>query len=83
MASDRAHLSPNEETTLQRIALGTLEPGDVREADAKRLMTLGLIRVVDGLLIPTSRGLERIQIEKAPALTAPAKRRLRTRKLPF
>jgi len=33
MASFRAHLSPNEETTLRRIAMGTLESKDVREAD--------------------------------------------------
>jgi hypothetical protein len=83
MASFRAHLSPNEETTLRRIAIDVLELGDVREADAKRLMALGLIAAADGLLIPTSRGLQRIQIEKPPPTSHQGQRRLKVRKLPF
>jgi len=63
MASFLAHLSPNEETTLRRIATSALAPGDIRVADAKRLIMLDLIKEEDGLLIPTSRGLERLQLD--------------------
>ena len=82
MVSFRAHLSPNEGTTLRRVALDTLERGDVREADAKRLTALELIETTDGLLIPTGKGLERLQIEKPPSSKAPTRRRLKTRTLP-
>lgn len=82
MASFRAHLSPNEETTLRRIAIETLELADVRDEHAKRLMALGLVEAVDGLLIPTTRGLERLQIEKPPG-ERPQGRRLKFRRLPF
>ena len=83
MASFRAQLSPNEEATLRRIALDTLEPGDVREADAKRLTSLGLIQETDGLLLPTSRGLERLQIENPAAAGPQSQRRLKTRRVPL
>jgi hypothetical protein len=63
MASFRAHLSPNEQTTLRRIAIDALAPGEVREMDAKRLIALELIKEEDGLLVPTSRGLERLQLD--------------------
>lgn len=79
----RVHLSPNEETTLRRIATGILELGDVRQAEAERLITLGLVQTADRLLIPTGRGLELLQIEK-PATAKPAgQRRLKRRRLPF
>jgi hypothetical protein len=81
MASFRAHLSPNEETTLRRIALDVLESDDVREADAKRLTALGLVKVVDGLLIPTTKGLERLQIETSPPSQPEGRRRLKGRRL--
>jgi len=80
MASFRAQLSPDEEKTLRRVAIDTLEPGDVREQDTKRLLTLGLIQQADGLLIPTERGLERLQIRRPP--TGNAGRRLKRRRLP-
>lgn len=83
MASFRACLSPHEEATLRRIALGILGPGDVREADAKRLTDLGLVQEVDGLMIPTSRGLERLDIEKPPMTKPEGQRRLKARRLPF
>src|SRR5262245_33367818 len=47
MASFRAQLSRNEETALRRIA-GSADPGELREADAKRLVTLGLVADDDG-----------------------------------
>ena len=43
MASFRAHLSPNEESTLWRIAANTAELADLREADIKRLTALGSV----------------------------------------
>ena len=83
MASFRAYLSPNEETTLRRIAMGVLESKDVREADAKRLTALGLITETDGLVIPTAKGLERLSFAPPPPSRAPSQRRLKSRKLPF
>jgi hypothetical protein len=83
MASFRAHLSPNEETTLRRIATDTLEPSDVREADAKRLTALGLVETADGLLIATERGLQRVQHESPPPAKPQGQRRLKVRRLPL
>jgi hypothetical protein len=83
MVSFRAHLSPNEETTLRRVAISTLEQDDIRDADAVRLKALGLIREADGLLIPTSSGLERLQIKPPPPSRPPTGRRQKVRKSPF
>ena len=83
MASFR-RLSPNEETTLRRIAMGTLESKDVREADVKRLTALGLIKAADRLLIPTGNGLQRLKLEEpAPPSRPPSQRRVKPRRLPF
>ena len=82
MASFR-RLSPNEETTLRRIAMGTLESKDVREADLRRLMALGLVKEASGLLIPTGRGLERLSFEEPPPARPPGQRRLKSRRLPL
>ena len=84
MASFRAYLSPNEDTTLRRIAAGTSDAADVREADVKRLVALGLVEEIDGLLTPTERGIERSQIQRPPQPPAPpGQRRLKPRKLPL
>jgi hypothetical protein len=83
MATFRAHLSRNEETTLRRVAIGTLGMSDVRVADAKRLVTLELVEVADGLLIPTSRGFERLRIEERSPAKPQGQRRLKARRLPF
>ena len=84
MAGFRAQLSPNEQTTLQRIAPGTLKPGEVREADVDRLMALGLVEMKDGLLVLTGRGLERVQIDKSPpSKPQRGRRRLKSRQIPF
>ena len=66
MASFRAHLRPNEMTMLRRIATTALASGDVRETDTKRLIALELIKEEDGLLVPTRRGLERVQLANLP-----------------
>jgi hypothetical protein len=84
MASFRAHLSPNEEATLCRIATGTSDPTDLREADIKRLKALGLIEEdEDGLLATTERGVERSQVETLPLSKPLGQRRLKVRRLPF
>ena len=87
MAGVRAQLSPSEETTFRRIALGILGPSDVREADAKRLTALGLILAVDSLLIPTRRGLKRIKMksrrQEPSPVEPPGQRRMKARRLPF
>jgi hypothetical protein len=83
MASSRACLSPNEETTLRRIAMGMLESKDVRQADATRLTALALIKEVDGLLIPTSEGLARLKFESPREPPPGPRRRLKSRRLSF
>ena len=66
MSSFRA-LSPNEETTLRRIVLGTSNPEGLRDADVRRLMVLGLIEIRDGRQIVTEAGMGRYH--KPPATT--------------
>jgi hypothetical protein len=61
----------------------TLELADVREVDVKRLMASGLIRTANDLLIPTTGGLERLQIERPPPARSLGQRRMKSRKLPF
>ena len=84
MASFRAHLSPNEETTLRRIAVGAADWDDIRDADVRRLVALGLVRVIDGDMVVTKHGFERCP---GPAVAPPkpmARRHLKTRRrLPF
>ncbi len=79
MASYLAHLSPHEETTLRRIAQGMLETTDVREDHAKRLLALGLIQQIDDLLVPTSKGLERLRIENQPESGRPERDSIKPR----
>jgi hypothetical protein len=83
MATFRAQLSPNEETTLRRIATATSAPVDLRKADAKRLAALGLVHEVDGALVPTHRGLERVGLPQPPVETPPRRHRLKVRRLLF
>ncbi len=40
-----APLSPNEETTMRRIAYGSMPPQSLRDADVRRLESLGLVEV--------------------------------------
>jgi hypothetical protein len=54
-----AALSPNEETTLRRVALGVTEAATLSKLDVARLKTLGLIKESDGALALTSVGRER------------------------
>jgi hypothetical protein len=82
MASFRAHLSPNEETTLRRIAGGTTSPDELGEADTRRLIALGLVMQIDGELTATEVGMARCASE----ITTPTlgrRRRLKPRQLPF
>ena len=54
-----AALSPNEETTLRRVALGVTKAVALSNAHVTRLRTLGLIEDKDGELALTSVGRER------------------------
>ena len=84
MASFRAHLSRNEETTLSHIAVGTSNPDELREPDIKRLLALGLVTEIDGILTVTKVGLERCQGSMALGTPKPGcNRRLKQRRLPF
>jgi len=83
MAGFGAYLSPKEQTTLRRIALGTLGPDEVREPHAQRLANLGLVREAGGVLIPTRNGLQRLEIEKLAHAKPERQRRLKRRKLPL
>jgi hypothetical protein len=83
MASFRAQLSPNEETTLHRIVAGTAHQDDLREADVNRLIALGLAQEIDGQLTITKHGLERCSVVEGEVLKPAVRRRLKARKLPF
>ena len=85
MASFRAQLSPHEDSTLRRIAGGTASPEDFREADTKRLIALGLVQRVDGKLIATRAGAERITGLTTFTLRQDqqSRRRAKVRQLPF
>jgi hypothetical protein len=54
-----APLSPNEETTLRRVALGVTDGATLSKRDVARLRTLGLIQDKPGGLALTSVGRER------------------------
>jgi hypothetical protein len=83
MASFRAHLSPNEELTLWRIAANTANPADLPEANIKRLVALGLVQEIDGELTATPHGLERCPRHITAPLRPMVRSRLKVRKLPF
>jgi hypothetical protein len=83
MASFRAQLSPNEETTLARIATGT-DLGALREADVRRLVALGLVHAIDGNLTVSESGMDRCEETVRAAVLSPARdRRRKIRRLPF
>jgi hypothetical protein len=52
-------LSPNEEVTLRRIALGIAKPAELSKSDVKRLKALALIEENGGGLALTPMGRER------------------------
>jgi hypothetical protein len=54
-----APLSPNEETTLRRVALGVTKAATLSKADLARLKTFGLVEDAGGELALTSAGRER------------------------
>ena len=54
-----APLSPNEETTLRRVALGVSKAATLSKLDVKRLKALALIEEKDGELRLTGIGRER------------------------
>lgn len=56
MATSRAPLSRNEETTLRLIAHGAAAPGELRLPDIQRLALMGLIEQTDGNFIVTAEG---------------------------
>jgi hypothetical protein len=82
MATFRAELSPHEDATLRRIAAGTANPQEVREADTKRLIALGLVQKIDGKLIATKVGLDRSNGLKRFDTRQEPQQRLRTTKSP-
>jgi hypothetical protein len=55
----KAPLSPHEEVTLRRIALGIANPADLSVKDIERLGSLLLIEVFSGGLRPTPIGKQR------------------------
>ena len=59
MASFRAQLSPHEESTLHLIAAGSVDPDELRPADVKRLIALGLVYDIDDAPALTTAGVAR------------------------
>jgi hypothetical protein len=68
-----APLSPNEEVTLRRVALGIAERTELRAADLARLIHLQLVKEIDGRAALTAMGQQRYQLlPKAPDMHDPA-----------
>jgi hypothetical protein len=62
-----APLSPNQEVTLRRVALGIAERTELRAADLARLIHLQLVKEIDGRPALTAMGPQRYQLlPKAP-----------------
>jgi hypothetical protein len=62
-----APLSPNEEVTLRRVALGITGRGELRAANLARLIDLLLVEEIDGRLALSDLGWQRYQLlPKAP-----------------
>ena len=57
----KAPLSPNEEVTLRRVALGIARRGELRAADLTRLIHLLLVEEIDGRLTLSDLGRQRYQ----------------------
>lgn len=55
----QAPLSPNEENTLRRVALGRLRAGDLAPRDLMRLRTLSLVEIAGDRLELTMLGRQR------------------------
>lgn len=55
-----APLSPNEETTLRRVAGGSTPEGDHATSDVRRLTAFELIKIVGGKFVLTSAGRRRL-----------------------
>lgn len=56
----RAHLSPNEESTLLRISHAGLVHDQLRSADVAQLVALGLIELREGMWCLTEMGSRRL-----------------------
>jgi hypothetical protein len=56
----RAQLSPNEETALRKIAVGSMDRDDISPAHLKQLFALELIEARDGIWRLTERGAARL-----------------------
>ncbi len=68
-----APLSPNEEVTLRRVALGIAGRKELRAADLARLIHLHLVEEIDGRLSLTDLGRQRYQLlPKAPDMVGVA-----------
>ena len=57
----RILVSPDEEITLRRVALGIAKPQDLRAADLRHLFELNLVEHRGGRVILTERGRHRYQ----------------------
>ena len=66
-----APLSPNEEVTLRRIAIGFATASELRPRDVMRLIQLLLVEQRDGRIVLTDQGCARYRsLPKAPAIDA-------------
>lgn len=73
-----APLSPNEEVTLRRIALGAVPPEELRPRAVARLETLGLVKREGATLILTPIGKSRYEaLPHASPLPKPAEKAFR------
>jgi hypothetical protein len=73
-----APLSPNEEVTLRRIALGAVPPEELRPRAVARLETLGLVKREGATLILTPIGKSRYEaLPHASPLLKPAEKAFR------
>ena len=85
MANVRAQLSPNEATTLRRIAGGAANLEELRAGDVKRLIALGLAQRIDGKLVASRAGVDRLGLKTFTTRQEQQgrRRRLKVRRLPF
>ena len=87
MANVRAQLSPNEETMLRRIAGAAANLEELRAADVKRLIALGLAQKIDGKLVASRAGVDRLTVGLKTFTTRQEqqgrRRRLKVRRIPF
>ena len=62
-----ARLSPREEVTLRRVALGYAGRGELPASELARLVQLGLVADIDGVLSLTTAGRRRYEQQTRPA----------------